>query len=335
MTQKIIGIDLGGTSVKLAIISQKGKILKKWSIKTNILEKGKHIVPDIIASIQEHLKLYGLTASDFIGIGMGSPGKVDSQAGTVIGAYNLGWAELQEIGQIFQANFGLPFFIGNDANVAALGEQWKGAGQGNTDVVMFTLGTGVGGGIVVNGQLITGFDGAAGEVGHLTVDTENDIECTCGKKGCLEAVASATGIINLAHKFSSDYEGSSPIKMGIDNGDEITSKNIFDVAKTGDIFANMIVDKFVNYLALAVSHIANTLSPSHIVIGGGVSAAGDFLLNKIKAKAYDYIFPQICETCQITLAKLGNDAGVIGAAQLVKLGLQCNEHNVRCHKVKR
>lgn len=217
--------------------------------------------------------------------------------------------------------FNLPFFIGNDANVAALGEQWQGAGKGNSDVVMFTLGTGVGGGIVANGQLVTGQGGAAGEIGHLTVDTEYGFECTCGKKGCLEAVASATGIVNLAHKFSNEYEGDSPIKAGIDNGDEVTSKDIFDAAKTGDIFANLIVDKFVGYLGLAVSHIANTLSPSHIVIGGGVSAAGEFLRAKIAEHAREYTFPQIQETCQIVLAELGNDAGVIGAAQLVKLSL--------------
>ncbi|CQR24179.1 glucokinase [Streptococcus varani] len=317
MTKKIIGIDLGGTSVKLAMISQEGEILEKWSIKTNVLDNGTHIVPDIISSIKDKLDLYQLTASDFIGIGMGSPGKVDAQAKTVVGAYNLGWSELQEVGKAFKEAFDLPFFIGNDANVAALGEQWKGAGQGNQNVVMFTLGTGVGGGIVVNGQLVTGEGGAAGEIGHLTVDTQYMTACTCGKKGCLEAVASATGIVNLTHRFSDNYEGESPIKKDIDNGDEVTSKAIFDAAKTGDLFANMVVDKFVDYLALAVSHIANTLSPSHIVIGGGVSAAGEFLREKIAQQALAYTFPQIRQTCQIVLAELGNDAGVIGAAQLV------------------
>ncbi|WP_238385684.1 ROK family glucokinase [Streptococcus sp. S784/96/1] len=317
--KKIIGIDLGGTSVKLAIVSQEGEVLAKWSIKTNTLENGKAIVPDIIQSIKEHLELYQLTSDDFIGIGMGSPGKVDAVYKTVIGAYNLGWSNLQEVGKAFDEAFGLPFYIGNDANVAALGEQWKGAGKGNSDVVMFTLGTGVGGGIVTNGQLVTGEGGAAGEIGHLTVDLDYLTPCTCGKKGCLEAVASATGIVNLAHRFSSEYEGDSLIKAGIDNGDEVTSKEIFDAAKSGDVFANIVVDKFVSYLGLAVSHIANTLSPSHIVIGGGVSAAGEFLREKIATKAYDFTFPQIRETCHIVLAELGNDAGIIGAAQLVRL----------------
>lgn len=319
MTKNIIGIDLGGTSVKLAFISPEGELLEKWSIPTNVLENGKHIVPDIIASIQEKLATDGLTTDAFQGIGMGSPGKVNAEEGTVIGAYNLGWSELQEIGKAFKEAFGLPFYIGNDANVAALGEQWKGAGQGNKDVVMFTLGTGVGGGIVANGQLVTGEDGAAGEIGHLTVDTQYMTACTCGKKGCLEAVASATGIVNLAHRFAAKSDLNSAIKDSIDNGDEVTSKDIFDAAKEGDGFANQIVDQFVDYLALAVSHIANTLSPSHIVIGGGVSAAGEFLREKIASQALEYTFPQIRQTCQIVLAELGNDAGVIGAAQLVRL----------------
>lgn len=318
--KKIIGIDLGGTSVKLAIISQAGEVLEKWSIKTNTLENGKHIVPDIIQSIKGHLELYNLTMEEIVGIGMGSPGKVDADAKTVIGAYNLGWSDLQEVGEAFQNAFAMPFYIGNDANVAALGEQWQGAGKGNKDVVMFTLGTGVGGGIVINGQLVTGEGGAAGEIGHLTVDTAYLTPCTCGKRGCLEAVASATGVVNLAHRFSNEYEGSSQIKASIDNGDVVNSKAIFDAAQAGDVFANIVVDKFTYYLGLAVSHIANTLSPSHIVIGGGVSAAGEFLREKIAANAYDFIFPQIRETCQIILAELGNDAGIIGAARLVTLG---------------
>lgn len=324
MAKKLIGIDLGGTTAKLAILSQEGEVLEKWSVVTNTLENGKHIVPDIINSIKNHLALYHLSTIDFLGIGMGTPGKVDVEACTVIGAYNLGWTGLQKIGQEFKEAFNLPFFIGNDANVAALGEQWKGAGKGNRDVVMFTLGTGVGGGIVANGQLVTGEGGAAGEIGHLTVDTTDSFDCTCGKKGCLESVASATGIINLAHRFSNTYEGESQIKATIDNGDEVTSKDIFGAAESGDYFANMIVDQFTSYLGLAVSHITNTLSPSHIVIGGGVSAAGDFLRRKIEVQAKKYIFPQIRETCQLVLAELGNDAGVIGAAQLVKLSLHRN-----------
>ena len=322
MTKKILGIDLGGTSVKLAIISASGEIQEKWTIGTNILEDGKHIVPSIIQSVQEHLERYGLTKDDFLGIGMGSPGKVDADNGTVIGAYNLNWRELQHVRDAFESALGMPFFIDNDANVAALGEQWKGAGHGGRDVVMFTLGTGVGGGIVANGQLVRGAQGAAGEVGHLTVEIERGFQCTCGKKGCLETVASATGILNLARAFAEEYAGDSPIKQKIDNGDDLNAKHIFDEAREGDFFATEIVNKFAQYLGLACSHIANSLNPSAIVIGGGVSAAGAFLLEKVQAYFKEYTFPQVRDTTQIVLAELGNDAGVIGAAQLVKLQLE-------------
>lgn len=321
MSKKILGIDLGGTSVKFAIISSEGEIQEKWTIGTNILEDGKHIVPSIIQSIQEHMERYGLTKDDFLGIGMGSPGKVDAEAGTVIGAFNLNWRTLQRLKDAFEAALDMPFFLDNDANVAALGEQWKGAGNGEANVVMFTLGTGVGGGIVSGGQMVRGANGAAGEVGHITVETTDPIPCTCGKLGCLETVASATGIVNLARKFAEEYAGDSPIKAAVDNGDELSSKLIFDAAKEGDFFANHIVDMFARYLGLACSHVANTLNPSKIVIGGGVSAAGIFLLDKIQVFFNQYVFPPIKDTTQLVLAELGNDAGVIGAAQLVRLAL--------------
>lgn len=321
MSKKIIGIDLGGTSVKLAILSQNGEILQKWSIQTNTLDEGKNIIADIIQSLKEHIELYQLKPEEILGIGMGSPGKVDVEEKTVTGAYNLGWKTKQEIGKQFQEAFEQPFFIGNDANIAALGEQWQGAGLNLKDVVMFTIGTGVGGGIVANGQLVTGAGGAAGEIGHLAVDFSDEYHCTCGKVGCLEAVASATGIQHLARHLSAEFAGMSVIKQLIDDGQEITSKMIFDEAQKGDKFANIVVDQFCQYLAIAVSHIANTLSPNKIVIGGGVSAAGEFLVDKIRQKAVPYIFPQIRTTCDIVLAQLGNDAGVVGAAQLVNLSL--------------
>ncbi|VUX18533.1 Glucokinase [Streptococcus pasteurianus] len=315
MTKQIIGIDLGGTSSVLAFITDKGDIAEKWDIPTNIEDGGSHIVPDIIESIRGKMVDLGLSDSDFIGIGMGSPGKVDAEEGTVIGAYNLNWSEPQEIEKAFKESFSLPFYIGNDANVAALGEQWKGAGQSSRDVVMFTIGTGVGGGIVTNGQLVTGFGGAAGEIGHLTVQLEESYSCTCGKIGCLEAVASATGIVKLAQNTLATSEVSSVLR----DIEELSSKEIFDAAKKGDGLATEIVDKFCQYLGLAVSHVANTLSPRFIVVGGGVSAAGEFLREKITKFAYDYTFPQILTQTEIVLARACNDAGVIGAAQLVNL----------------
>ncbi|MCQ8265805.1 ROK family glucokinase [Streptococcus suis] len=317
MSKKIIGIDLGGTSVKLAILTPAGEIQEKWSIKTNILDEGSHIVPDIIESIKHHFETHNLTKEDFLGIGMGSPGVVDSTAGTVIGAYNLNWKTLQPLKEQFEAELDLPFFIDNDANVAALGEQWVGAGENNPDVVFMTLGTGVGGGVVAAGNLIRGFRGAGGELGHLTVDFEAPIMCTCGKAGCLETVASATGIVNLTRRYAEEYAGNSQLKNLIDDGQDVTAKDVFDLAKEGDDLALIVYRNFSRYLGTACSNIAATLNPAYIVIGGGVSAAGDFLLNGVRKVFEETVFPPIKESTKIALATLGNDAGVIGAASLV------------------
>ncbi|HFI0328075.1 TPA: ROK family glucokinase [Streptococcus suis] len=317
MSKKIIGIDLGGTSVKLAILTTEGEIQEKWSIKTNILDEGSHIVPDIIDSIKHRFETYGLTKEDFLGVGMGSPGVVDSEAGTVIGAYNLNWKTLQLVKDQFESALGLPFFIDNDANVAALGEQWVGAGNNNPNVVFMTLGTGVGGGVIAAGNLIRGVKGAGGELGHITVDFDAPFACTCGKKGCLETVASATGIVNLTRRYAEKYAGDAKLKQLIDDGEEVTAKDVFDLAKEGDDLALIVYRHFSNYLGVACANIAAVLNPAYIVLGGGVSAAGEFLLDGVRNVFADNSFPQIKESTQIVLATRGNDAGVIGAASLV------------------
>ena len=317
MSKKIIGIDLGGTSVKLAILTTVGEIQEKWSIKTNILDEGSHIVPDIIDSIKHHFETYGLTKEDFLGVGMGSPGVVDSEAGTVIGAYNLNWKTLQMVKDQFESALGLPFFIDNDANVAALGEQWVGAGNNNPNVVFMTLGTGVGGGVIAAGNLIRGVKGAGGELGHITVDFDAPFACTCGKKGCLETVASATGIVNLTRRYAEEYAGDAKLKQLIDDGEEVTAKDVFDLAKEGDDLALIVYRHFSNYLGVACANIAAVLNPAYIVLGGGVSAAGEFLLDGVRNVFADNSFPQIKESTQIVLATRGNDAGVLGAASLV------------------
>ncbi|HEM3597324.1 TPA: ROK family glucokinase [Streptococcus suis] len=317
MSKKIIGIDLGGTSVKLAILTTIGEIQEKWSIKTNILDEGSHIVPDIIDSIKHRFETYGLSKEDFLGVGMGSPGVVDSEAGTVIGAYNLNWKTLQLVKNQFESALGLPFFIDNDANVAALGEQWVGAGNNNPNVVFMTLGTGVGGGVIAAGNLIRGVKGAGGELGHITVDFDAPFACTCGKKGCLETVASATGIVNLTRRYAEEYAGDAKLKQLIDDGEEVTAKDVFDLAKEGDDLALIVYRHFSNYLGVACANIAAVLNPAYIVLGGGVSAAGEFLLDGVRNVFADNSFPQIKESTQIVLATRGNDAGVLGAASLV------------------
>ncbi|HEM5052989.1 TPA: ROK family glucokinase [Streptococcus suis] len=317
MSKKIIGIDLGGTSVKLAILTTEGEIQEKWSIKTNILDEGSHIVPDIIDSIKHRFESHGLTKDDFLGVGMGSPGVVDSEAGTVIGAYNLNWKTLQLVKEQFETALGLPFFIDNDANVAALGEQWVGAGNNNPNVVFMTLGTGVGGGVIAAGNLIRGVKGAGGELGHITVDFDEPFACTCGKKGCLETVASATGIVNLSRRYADQYAGDAKLKQMIDDGQDVTAKDVFDLAKEGDDLALIVYRHFSEYLGVACANIAAVLNPAYIVLGGGVSAAGDFLLDGVHKVFAENSFPQIKESTQIVLATRGNDAGVLGAASLV------------------
>ncbi|HEM3568753.1 TPA: ROK family glucokinase [Streptococcus suis] len=317
MSKKIIGIDLGGTSVKLAILTTEGEIQEKWSIKTNILDDGSHIVPDIIDSIKHRFETHGLTKDDFLGVGMGSPGVVDSEAGTVIGAYNLNWKTLQLVKEQFESALGLPFFIDNDANVAALGEQWVGAGNNNPNVVFMTLGTGVGGGVIAAGNLIRGVKGAGGELGHITVDFDEPFACTCGKKGCLETVASATGIVNLSRRYADQYVGDAKLKQMIDDGQDVTAKDVFDLAKEGDDLALIVYRHFSEYLGVACANIAAVLNPAYIVLGGGVSAAGEFLLDGVRKVFAENSFPQIKESTQIVLATCGNDAGVLGAASLV------------------
>lgn len=316
MSKKLLGIDLGGTTIKFGILTLEGEVQEKWAIETNTLENGRHIVSDIVESLKHRLSLYGLTKDDFLGIGMGSPGAVDRTSKTVTGAFNLNWADTQEVGSVIEKEVGIPFFIDNDANVAALGERWVGAGANNPDVVFVTLGTGVGGGVIADGNLIHGVAGAGGEIGHMIVDPENGFTCTCGNKGCLETVASATGVVRVARQLAEQYEGSSAIKAAIDNGDTVTSKDIFIAAEDGDKFANSVVERVSRYLGLAAANISNILNPDSVVIGGGVSAAGEFLRSRVEKYFVTFAFPQVKKSTKIKIAELGNDAGIIGAGSL-------------------
>lgn len=312
---KLIGIDLGGTTVKFAIMTAEGEIQQKWSIKTNILDDGNHIVPDIVESVNHHLDLYQLDKERVIGIGMGTPGTVDQASGTVQGAFNLNWREARPVRDEIEAGTGFKVTIDNDANSAALGEQWRGAGDNEPEVAFLTLGTGVGGGLIHEGKLIHGTSGAAGEVGHVIVEPYG-YQCTCGNKGCLEQYASATGVVHLAHDLADAYMGTSELKQMVDNGDEVTSKIVFDLAKKNDFLANEVVNKVAYYLGLATANLANTLNPSKIVIGGGVSAAGSFLLERVEKEFQNFAFKTTRDVTELRLAQLGNDAGAYGAASL-------------------
>ena len=314
MDKKLIGVDLGGTTIKFAILTAEGEIQQKWSVETNILDDGVHIVPDIIDSINHHLALYEMKPEQFIGIGVGTPGTVNIEAGTVIGAYNLNWKTEQNVKEAIEAGTGIKFAIDNDANVAALGERWKGAGNNADDVVFMTLGTGVGGGIIANGQMIHGL-GAGGEIGHINVEP-NGYLCTCGNKGCLETYASATGVVRVARDMAEEFAGKSELKRMLDDGEEISSKIIFDLAKEKDTLAAMVVDRVCYYLGLACANLGAITNPDYIVIGGGVSAAGKFLLDQVKDYFQKFAFPTVKTSTKLKLAELGNEAGVIGAASL-------------------
>lgn len=316
MDKKLIGVDLGGTTAKIAIVSKNGEIEKKWTLNTDINNDGRNIVKNIGDTINKTLADANIDKKIIYGIGMGTPGTVNYQTGTVKGAYNLGWVEEQPVEKELSNLTGLNVTLDNDANVAALGERWKGAGEGGENVVFITLGTGVGGGIFAENEIIHGVRGAAGEIGHLTVETHHGYPCTCGKTGCLETVASATGIVRVAKDIAKGFKEDSILKKHIENGDEITSKLVFDCANEGDKLADKVIDKISFYLGLALSHVANMLNPEKIIIGGGVSAAGEALLNPVKKYYESMIFPTILESTTISIATKGNDAGVIGASWL-------------------
>ncbi|AKP66737.1 ROK family glucokinase [Companilactobacillus ginsenosidimutans] len=316
--KKLIGVDLGGTTIKFAILTVKGEIQQKWSIETNILSDGQLIIPDIIDSINHHLKMYSMEADQFVGIGLGSPGTINFKDGTIKGAYNLNWQNSVYPVRDIEKGTGIPVTIENDANVAALGERWMGAGNNADDVVFVTLGTGVGGGIIANGQILHGAGGAAGEIGHVTVDPDGFM-CTCGKRGCLETIASATGVVRVARDRASEYAGKSELKATLDDGQDISAKDVFDLAKENDDLAMIVVDYVCESLGFALANIANSLNPKYVIIGGGVSAAGKFLSDKVDAAMRKYEFATIKASTSLKLASLGNEAGVIGAASLIKV----------------
>lgn len=313
---KLLGIDLGGTTTKFAIMKPQGEIQQRWSIQTDVLNDGNNIIPNIIDSINHHLQLYQMSAKQFQGIGIGTPGSVDYQTGTVDSAFNLNWDRPMALKEQIELHTNIPVQVENDANVAALGERWLGAGNNADNVAFVTLGTGVGGGIIINGQIVHGQGGSAGEIGHMTINPQG-YRCTCGKRGCLETVASATGIVHVARDYAQEYAGDSELKASLDNGDDLTAKDVFDLAKQNDPLALKVTSAVCDQLGLALSIVAVTINPQYIIIGGGVSNAGDFLLQRVQESYNRYVFSSVKKTTTLTLATLGNEAGVIGAASLI------------------
>ena len=309
MSQYVFGVDIGGTSVKLGFFDTEGALLDKWEIPTRIMDEGSHILPDTAESILKKIAEKQLSPKDIAGVGIGAPGPVDSK-GVVYKAVNLGW-NIFSIKDKLEEYLDFPVMAGNDANVAALGEMWKGGGLGSRNLIMVTLGTGVGGGIIVDGKILTGFTGAGGEIGHIHVeDTETEV-CGCGNKGCLEQYASATGIARLANRMLEKSDKDSVLRGG-----KISARTVFDAVKAKDPLAMEVAEEFGRYLGNGLAAIACVVNPEVIVIGGGVSNAGEILMDYICPYYEKNVFHG-SKSVKFSLATLGNDAGIYGAAKLV------------------
>lgn len=308
--QYLFGVDLGGTTVKMGLFEKDGTLLEKWEIKTRKEENGSYILGDIAASIKAKMEEKKLEKSDVIGVGMGVPGPV-KEDGTVMKCANLGWG-IFNVEEELNKLVNLKVQVGNDANVAALGEMWQGGGKGYHDMVMVTLGTGVGGGIIVNGKMVYGVHGAGGEIGHMKVDNDETDVCGCGKKGCLEQYSSATGIVRLAKKALA--QSAEPSKLR--DLTEVTAKDIFDLARDKDALAMQCVETLGSYLGTAIANISAVVDPEVIVIGGGVSRAGDILIDTVRRYYRENAF-HACRDAQFAVASLGNDAGIFGGAKLI------------------
>ncbi|MFP5113597.1 ROK family glucokinase [Bacillaceae bacterium C204] len=313
----IVGVDLGGTTTKLAFITNDGEIIHKWEIPTDNANEGKNITINIAKAIDEKLKELGQTKDNLIGIGMGAPGPVNYEKGIVLNVVNLGWPNNYPLKDSLETATLLPAAIENDANCAALGEMWMGAGNGAKDLVCVTLGTGVGGGVIAGGKVVQGINGAAGEIGHITAIPFGGAPCNCGKTGCLETVASATGIVRLARMELAKGSPSELTDKIAENG-TFTAKDVFDAARNRDELAQTVLNEVSFHLGFVLASIANTLNPEKIVLGGGVSKAGDILLNPVKSNFEQFAFSAVRDSTKLALATLGNDAGVLGAAWLIK-----------------
>ena len=302
------GIDVGGTTIKLAFLDETGTMKDKWEIPTRTEEGGKHVLPDIAASVKEYMERENYTNDQIIGIGIGVPGPV-SDAGIVNKCVNLGWGIIDLHGELSVLT-GLPVKGGNDANVAALGECWKGGGQGAKDMVMATLGTGVGGGVVVGGKVIPGFHGAGGEIGHITMNHREKEPCGCGKFGCAEQYCSATGVVRMTKRYLASHKADSVLRTM-----NFECKDVFAAAKAGDKPAQKALEQVYEIMGRFLAAIACVSNPEVIVLGGGVSKAGQPLIDGVTKYFHKYAF-HACRSTRITLATLGNDAGAYGAFKL-------------------
>lgn len=304
------GIDLGGTTVKLAYFDESGKMLDKWEIPTRIQEDGKYILPDIADSVSDYMRAHAIPRDAILGLGICVPGPVDAD-GVVNRCHNLGWGVFN-VRRRLEEMTGFPVCAGNDATAAALGECWQGGGRNCEDLVMITLGTGVGGGIVSGGRVIHGAHGSAGEIGHMVINRKETEACTCGNYGCAEQYCSATGIVRMAHKRLA-ADGTPSCLRAIE---DFTCKDVFDAAKAGDALAGQVLEQVYAYLGELAANVCNVINPETVVLGGGVSRAGKPLLSGTERYFAKHVFDG-AKNVRFALAELGNDAGAYGAFKLV------------------
>lgn len=304
-----VGVDLGGTTVKIGIFTEDAKVVSKWEIKTRKEENGSFILPDIAESVLANLAENGIDKADVKGLGIGVPGAVQPD-GSVHSCVNLGWGLVHVKNEMEQLT-GFPVYPGNDANIAALGEAWQGGGKGCSNTVMVTLGTGVGGGIIINNKIVVGTSGFGGEIGHMKMKMDETETCGCGKKGCLEQYASATGIARKAREVLAETKEETVLA----GKEDVSAKDVFDAAKEGDKIALQIVEEVSAVLALGLSYISCVCDPEAFIIGGGVSKAGTILTDAVQRHYVDNVFGELKKT-KFVLATLGNDAGIYGAAKL-------------------
>ncbi|MGN0969084.1 MAG: ROK family glucokinase [Oscillospiraceae bacterium] len=308
------GVDIGGTTVKLGLFSSEGELLEKWEIPTRTEHDGAEILPDVTQAIRSALERRGIEAGQVEGIGIGVPGPVDEND-VVHKCVNLGWGVFSVRERMNELLPQIPnVHAGNDANVAALGELWQGGGKGrgHKSAVLFTLGTGVGGGVVLNGRIVCGTNGGAGEVGHMTVEPLASEECTCGKRGCLEQYASANGVVRLAKRMLAESDLPSALRQM----DGFTAREICDLAREGEEMALAIMDRCGDYLGRAMSYVSCTIDPDIYIVGGGMSRAGSVLTDAILKYYRKYAFHVSAHT-GIVVARLGNDAGIYGCAKMI------------------
>lgn len=305
------GADIGGTTIKMGLFKNDGELIDKWEIKTDTTDNGEHILQDIANTVHGKMVEKNLTKNMVEGIGVGVPGAVNNR-GIVNKAVNLGWG-VKPVEKELSDLVGLPVRAGNDANVAALGENWMGAARGYDSILMVTLGTGIGGGIIINGKILAGANGAGGEIGHIIVNEDEIESCGCGHYGCIEQYASATGIARMARRMMANSMEDSSLRSF---GDDVTAKDVFDAAKDGDKLANAVVDKICDLLGSTIAKICDVVDPDAVVIGGGVSKAGQILIDRLQEPFRTRVF-HACKDTPIVLATLGNDAGIYGAVKQI------------------